>query len=60
MKGANTMAKWSFTAHDNGGKFQAFTVTAKDKPTAITKGIERATKKASGDITTWNCKLISA
>lgn len=54
------MAKWSFTAHDNGGKFQAFTVTAKDKPTAITKGIERATKKASGDITTWNCKLISA
>ena len=54
------MAKWYFSAHDNGGKFQSFTVTAGSKPEAIDKGLEKAKKKAAGDITTWNCSLRSA
>jgi len=54
------MAKWSFTARDNGGKFQALTIRAADKPTAIKKGIDRAKKGAAGDLITWNCRLISA
>ena len=54
------MAKWYFSARDNGGKFQNFTVTAATKPEAIDKGIEKAKKKAAGDITSWNCSLRSA
>ena len=54
------MAKWTFTAHDNGGKFQALTIIANDKITAIKKGMERANKKAAGDIITWDCKLVRA
>lgn len=53
------MAKWYFSARDNGGKFQTFTVTAVTKPEAIDKGIERAKKHAAGDITTWSCSLRS-
>lgn len=53
------MAKWYFTARDNGGKFQSFTVTAASKPEAIDKGIQKAKKHADGDITTWNCNLRS-
>lgn len=51
------MAKWTFAARDNGGKYQHITVTAKDKPTAITKGMERAIKHARGDIVAWGCWL---
>lgn len=52
------MAKWTFSARDNGGKHQVFTVTAPDKTTAIKKGMERAKKHASGDICpNWTCKL---
>ena len=51
------MAKWQFTAKDNGGGYQTFTVTADDKTAAINKGFEKARKKAKGDITTWDCKL---
>ena len=55
------MAKWSFNCIDNGGKKQFFTVSAPDKITAIKKGMERAKKHASGDISpTWTCKLIKA
>jgi len=54
------MAKWSFTARDNGGKFQVMTVKAADKPTAIKKGMDRANKHAAGDIIKWDCYLISA
>lgn len=53
------MAKWTFTARDNGGRFQVLTITAKDKPEAITKGHEKAKKKATGDIISWNCSLKS-
>jgi hypothetical protein len=53
------MAKWTFTARDNGGKFQCIKITANDKTTAISKGLEKAKKKAAGDITTWNCSLVS-
>lgn len=51
------MAKWDFTTRDNGGKFQYFVVSAPTKPDAITKGMEKAKRKADGDIITWNCKL---
>lgn len=54
------MAKWTFTARDNGGKFQVFTVSAASKPDAINKGIEKAKKHAAGDITTWDCTLKQA
>lgn len=51
------MYKWTFTAHDNGGKKQCFTVKANDKTSAIKKGMEKAKKNAAGDITSWDCKL---
>lgn len=51
------MAKWQFTARDNGGKVQTFTVAANDKTAAIKKGFEKAKKKAAGDITVWDCRL---
>ena len=41
------MAKWNFTALDNGGKHQYFTVTAANKTEAIKKGFEKAEKKAA-------------
>ena len=53
------MAIWTFTCNDNGGKYQCFDVTAKDKPTAIDKGLAKAKKKANGDIINWNCRLKS-
>ena len=52
------MYKWQFTARDNGGKHQTFTVKASNKTDAIKKGFEKAKKSANGDITTWDCKLI--
>ena len=54
------MAKWYFSARDNGGKFQTFTVTAASKLEAIDKGLQKAKKKAAGDITNWNCSLRAA
>ena len=54
------MAKWIFTAKDNGGKQQVIKVTAASKPEAIDKGFKKANRKAAGDITTWNCRLHSA
>lgn len=53
-------ATWSFTARDNGGKFQCFKVKASTKTEAIDKGFTKAKKGAAGDITSWNCKLVSA
>ena len=54
------MAKWFFTAGDNGGKVQRFTVSAASKPAAIKKGMDRAKKHADGTITGWTCNLKSA
>ena len=53
------MAKWIFTATDNGGKHQTIKIEAPDKIKAIDKGFTRAKKKAAGDITSWNCRLHS-
>ena len=54
------MAKWIFTAHDNGGKNQVLKITATSKTEAINKGMERAKRHATGDINTWNCRLHTA
>jgi len=54
------MAKWIFTAKDNGGKQQVIKVTAASKTEAIDKGFKKANRKAVGDITVWNCRLHSA
>ena len=51
------MATWSFYCIDNGGKRQALTIKAKDKPEAIEKGFKKAKKGAKGDIINWECKL---
>lgn len=51
------MYKWIFNCIDNSGYRQNFPVKASDKTSAIKKGFEKARKNASGDITTWNCKL---
>lgn len=51
------LARWTFTAIDNGGKFQVFTVKARNKTDAIAKGFERAKKHAAGDIISWECRL---
>jgi hypothetical protein len=56
-KGGFNMSKWSFTCRDNGGKFQALTISAGNKTDAINKGFEKARKTAKGDITSWNCSL---
>ena len=53
------MAKWTFTARDNGGKFQVLSVKAASKPEAIDKGFKQAQRKAAGDITSWECRLHS-
>lgn len=50
--------KFSFYCIDNGGKRQAFTVTASDKREAIEKGMKKAKKNAKGDLNNWECKLI--
>lgn len=55
------MAKWIFTAHDNGGKRQVLKITAANKTEAISKGMEKAKKHAAGDIGSgWSCRLHSA
>ena len=54
------MAKWSFYCIDNGWKKQLFTVSAKDKASAIEKGFAKARKNARGDINNWDCKLVRA
>ena len=53
------MTKYTFifTAHDNGGKRQTFTVKAEDKKEAIEKGFKKARKNAAGDINSWDCRL---
>lgn len=56
----NNTTKWTFTARDNGGKYQSFTVSASTKNDAIKKGFEKAKKAAHGDITTWQCTLKTA
>lgn len=56
---AQNMAKWTFSAHDNGGKHQVFTVKAASKTEAIKKGMERAKKHAAGDINAWDRRLVS-
>ena len=53
------MAKWTFSAHDNGGKHQVCTVKAANKTDAIKKGMDRAKKHAAGDIISWDCRLVS-
>lgn len=54
------MATWSFFAADNGGKHQYLKVRASSKQEAISKGFEKARKKAAGDIVGWDCRLIMA
>jgi len=49
--------KFIFVHHDNGGKKQVFTITAKDKKEAIEKGFAKARKAAKGDCIAWDCKL---
>ena len=51
------MYTFHFTCNDNGGKFQGFTVKAKDKTEAIRKAFKKAEKNAKGDITSWDCRL---
>ena len=54
------MAKWTFSCLDNGGYRQCFDVSANDKTSAIKKGMERAKKKAKGEIGfNWKCSLKS-
>ena len=54
------MAKWSFYISDNSGYRQSFTVSAKDKPSAIEKAFIKARKNAKGDLSGhWECKLLS-
>lgn len=60
MKEIIEMSKWTYTARDNGGKYQVITVTANSKPEAIEKGFQRAKRKAAGDITIWECRLKTA
>ena len=51
------MYTFTFTARDNGGRFQCFSVKANDKKEAIRKGLCKAKAKAKGDIAYWDCKL---
>ena len=54
------MSKWSFYCIDNKKKKQFFTVSAKDKTSAIEKGFAKAKKNAKGDVNNWECKLVRA
>lgn len=56
-EGEKRMYTFHFSCRDNGGKFQAFTVKAKDKTEAIRKGFKKADKNAKGDIISWDCRL---
>lgn len=49
--------QWHFWCIDNGGKHQSFVLMAKDKETAIKKGMNRAKLHAAGSITNWHCAL---
>lgn len=52
-----TNYKFSFHCVDNGGKHQAFTVSAPNKA-AIDKALKKARKNAAGDICgTWEIRL---
>lgn len=51
------MYKFIFTCIDNGGMHQCIKLKAHDKQEAIHKGFEKASKKAKGDITSWECEL---
>lgn len=48
------MYSFTFSCVDNGGGRQTFTVKAKDKSDAISKGLKKAEKRAKGDIYNWN------
>lgn len=53
-----TNYKFSFHCVDNGGKHQAFTVSALNKAAAIEKAMKKARKNAAGDICgTWEIRL---
>ena len=52
------MGEFYYSCLDNGGKRQCFKVKAYSKMEAIKKGRAKAEKKAAGDITNWDCKLI--
>lgn len=55
-----TMTNYKFSFHcvDNGGKHQAFTVSAPSKAAAIDKALKKARKNAAGDICgTWEIRL---
>lgn len=53
-----TNYKFSFHCVDNGGKHQAFTVSAPSKAAAIDKALKKAQKNAAGDICgTWEIRL---
>lgn len=43
---------------DNGGKKQFFTVSAKDKQSAIDKAFKKAKKCSKGNFNNWDVKLI--
>ena len=50
--------KFAFLCVDNGGKHQAFTVSAPNKAAAIEKALKKAEKNAAGDICgRWEIKL---
>lgn len=50
--------KFAFRCVDNGGKHQAFTVSAPNKAAAIEKALKKAEKNAAGDICgRWEIKL---
>lgn len=54
----NSNYKFSFRCVDNGGKRQAFTVSAPSKAAAIEKALKKAEKNAAGDICgRWELKL---
>lgn len=49
---------YNFRCVDNGGKHQAFTVSAPNKAAAIEKALKKAEKNAAGDICgRWEIKL---
>lgn len=50
--------KFAFQCVDNGGKHQAFIVSAPNKAAAIEKALKKAEKNAAGDICgRWEIKL---
>lgn len=53
-----TNYKFSFHCVDNGGKHQAFIVSAPNKAAAIDKALKKVRKNAAGDICgSWEIRL---